>query len=143
MKSASVIYEAGNRSFTHSLHPSELSIEFPSKLSSLARNDQVNCRCSVPVGPRWLFNLMSYYRRPLERDVSTATGFHDADDRPFMLNEFVADRAAHTGLSYSANTQDRPHVHTRACLARADLRRGTSSWNFDATTSAQREPIDN
>jgi len=50
-----------------SLHPSEL--------WSLARNDQVNCRCSVPAGPRWLFNLMSYCRRPLERDVYTATSF--------------------------------------------------------------------
>lgn len=83
MKSTSVM--RGGQQIVRSLHPSEL--------SSLARNDQVNCRYSVPAGPRWLFNLMSYCRRPLERDVYTATGFRAANDWPFMLNEF-ADRAS-------------------------------------------------
>lgn len=83
MKGVSVMRDG--QQIVRSLRPSKLS----SELSGLARNDQVNCRCSIPAGPQWLFNLMSYCRRPLERDVYTATGFRAANDRPFMLNEFA------------------------------------------------------
>jgi len=93
---------------------------------------------------------MSYCRRSLERDVYTATGFRAANDWLFMLNEF-ADRTSlllpvnpvsrfceHAGYAETRN----PRAYARSRVL-ADLRRGTSSWNFDAVTSTQREPIDN
>lgn len=146
MKSTSVM--RSGQQIVRSLHPSELS----SELSSLARNDQVNCRYSVPAGPRWLFNLMSYCRRPLERDVYTATGFRAANDWPFMLNEFAGSRfsppSCQSCFSLLRTRRIRRNeksvciralsacVHSRICGA-APLAGISMPWQ------AQREPIDN